>query len=148
MTDAQEEHPWGFEREPDIVSRFRIDGLKEDIQQVKVETREAVSAAMLGLKAAMSTLRDPSRGPDPDAAEDDDIRRLASIIERLAQRPPDNGYREAPKDSSIKGIIVGCTVAVIGSAVGLSYQFAAMRAEFTEWKQATEYRLQQLERRP
>lgn len=118
---------------------FRLDGMVDRLLE----------------KANMAMGRPDRDEPPVDyERDDDDIRRLAGIIERLAQRPPDNGYREAPKprENGLKGIIIGCTITIVSAgiigAVMLSNQFAALRAEFTEWKTATEYRLQQLERRP
>lgn len=103
-------------------------------------------------KARMAMAR-PERGPDPDIeSEDDDIRRLASIMERLAQRPPNNDYHEAHDDNSLKVIVVGCAIAILSAGIvgafSLSSQFSELRAEFSEWKKATDHRLEQLERRP
>lgn len=148
-----EEAPFltGMEREPETPAKsvFREDGFT---YRVAVEARDLARAAMDGLRSAMESRE---RGPDPDARldEDDDIRRLASIIERLAQRPPSNDYNEAPKpEGNLKAVVIGCTVTIVSAGIigviVLSNNFSALRAEFTEWKTATEYRLQQLERRP
>lgn len=93
------------------------------------------------------------RGPDPDyTPQDDDIRRLASIVERLAQRPPDNGYHEGPKDSNTNAVIIGCTItllcALVIGAVVFSNEFSAFKAQVLEWQKSTDRRLETLERRP
>lgn len=146
---AAEEMPWNFERKPEPAT-----------QEVTIETGKKVwrfdglldrwlAKAREGLEARQH------EGPPRDYAEDedDDIRRLAGIIERLAQRPPDNGYHEGPKpDSSLKTIIITCTASILTAGVIggiiLSNEFAALRAEVTEWKISTDRRLEALERRP
>lgn len=62
------------------------------------------------------------------------------------------GYREAPKrDGNLKAIIIGCTVTLLSAFVvgawKLSNDSAAIRAEFTEWKQATLRWMDQSDRR-
>jgi len=52
------------------------------------------------------------------------------------------GYHEAPKnENNLKAVIIGCTVTLLSAFVigawKLSNDSAAIRAEFTEWKQAT-----------
>jgi hypothetical protein len=129
------------------------------------ETTIAVSKKLFALdgmltrileKARMAMGR-PERGPDPDAdirdaRDDDDIRRLASIIERLVQRQPDNGYHEGPKESGLKAIVIGCTItllsAMIIAAFMLTNEFAAFKAQVNEWQKSTDRRLEMLERRP
>jgi len=107
-------------------------------------------------KARMAMSR-PERGPDPDVdirdlREDDDIRRLASLIERLVQRQPDNGYHEGPKDSNTKAVVIGCTVtllcAFVIGAIVFSNEFSAFKAQVLEWQKSTDRRLEMLERRP
>jgi hypothetical protein len=116
---------------------FRLDGMVERLLE----------------KARMAMGR-PDRGPDPDAdiREDDDIRRLAGIIERLSQRQPDNGYHEGPKESGLKAIVIGCTITLLSTmiiaAFMLTNEFAAFKAQVTEWQRSTDRRLEMLERRP
>jgi hypothetical protein len=115
---------------------FRLDGMVERLLD----------------KARMAMAR-PDRGPDPDyPQQDDDIRRLAGIIERLAQRQPDNGYHESRKDSGLKAIIIGCTITILSAgiigAIVFSNEFAAFRAQVTEWQKSTDRRLEILEKRP
>jgi hypothetical protein len=131
------------------------------------ETTIAVSKKLFALdgmltrileKARMAMGRpERERGPDPDAdlrddRDDDDIRRLASIIERLVQRQPDNGYHEGPKESGLKAIVIGCTItllsAMIIAAFMLTNEFAAFKAQVNEWQKSTDRRLEMLERRP
>lgn len=133
------------------VLRFKIDSMQSTIEQLKVKVSEASEAAMRGMRAAMKAVG--MRGPDPDYdPQDDDIRRLAGIIERLAQRPPDNGYHEAPKESGLKAIIVGCTITLLSTmiiaAFMLTNEFAAFKAQVNEWQKSTDRRLEMLERRP
>jgi len=92
-TDAQEEHPWGFEHRPEdesTLTRWRFDVLNEKIEQTTVHVKDAAKAAMLGLKAAMAQLG--ARGPDPDcdAQGDEDMRTLIKAfvdMARYAKRP-------------------------------------------------------------
>jgi len=114
---------------------FRLDGMVDRLLE----------------KARMAMAR-PDRGPDPDAdvREDDDIRRLAGIIERLAQRP--GGYNEAPKESGLKAVVIGCTITLLSTmiiaAFMLTNEFAAFKAQVTEWQRSTDRRLEMLERKP
>jgi hypothetical protein len=77
------------------------------------------------------------RGPE-DYAESDFERGMKAGAQY-------GGYREAPKhpknEGSLKTIIVGCTITLLSAVVigawKLSNDSAALRAELTEWKQAT-----------
>jgi hypothetical protein len=141
----------------DTLTRWRLDQLHARVDRLVIPVREAVQAAMAGLRAAMES-RKTDRYVDPDApiAEDDDIRRLAGIIERLAQRP--GGYNEAPKDGSLKAVIIGCTIAIVSAGIiaafTLSNQFAEFRGQVIAWQiaadktmAATSQRLDRLENR-
>lgn len=146
----------GMEREPvgtqkpqacdgDTLTRWRLDQLHEKIDRLTVPVRDAVQAAMNGLRAAMES-RKTDRYVDPDAQiddNDDDIRRLAGIIERLAQRP--GGYNEAPKDGSLKAVIIGCTIVIVSAGIiaafTLSNQFAEFRGQVIAWQIAADKRM-------
>jgi hypothetical protein len=114
----------GMEREPEKLCEttvhlgkkiFALDGMLERVLE----------------KARMAMGR-PDRGPDPDVPDDyndDDIRRLASIIERLASRPPSN-YNNGGSDSGdLKRWIAGVGAALAASGIiagwTLSNQVAA-----------------------
>jgi hypothetical protein len=116
----------------EAITRFRLDGLREHVGRIW--------AAMHG---------NEERGPQDYPPWDDERRILINIIRKQTESGG-GGYTEAPKGSNT--VIIGCTIAVISAGIvggiALSNQFAALRAEFSEWKTATEYRLQQLERRP
>lgn len=133
------------------VLRFQVDALQSKVEQIRLKASEVSEAAMRAVRAAMKAVG--MRGPDPGYdPQDDDIRRLAGIIERLAQRPPDNSYHEGPKESGLKAIVIGCTVtllsAMIIAAFMLTNEFAAFKAQVNEWQKATDRRLEMLERRP
>lgn len=133
------------------VLRFKVDALQSKVEQIRLKASEVSEAAMRAVRAAMKAVG--MRGPDPDyPPQDDDIRRLAGIIERLAQRQPDNSYHEGPKDSGLKAIVITCTASILTAGILggiiLSNEFAALRAQVTEWQKATDRRLDQLERRP
>lgn len=107
-------------------------------------------------KAKMAMVRPDRDEPPVDyARDDDDIRRLCGMLERIMQRPPDNGYREGPresKNSSIKAVILGCTIAILSAGIiggiALSNEFSALRAQVLQWQISTDRRLDNLERRP
>lgn len=123
MTSAAEEVPFvsAMEHEPPkfceqtvIVGKklFALDGMLTRV-----------------LEKAKMAMGMPDRGPDPDAnvRDDDDIRRLAHIIERLAQRPQ---YTNGGDDSGdIKKWIAGVGAALAASGIiagwTLSNQVAA-----------------------
>lgn len=70
------------------------------------------------LEKAKMAMGRPERGPDPDADiyEDDDIRRLAGILERLANRPHySNGGGDDSSD--IKKWIAGVGAALAASGI-------------------------------
>ena len=121
------------------------------IERIQLRVRDVKASAMKAVGNALKAVG--MRGPDPDyTPQDDDIRRLAGIIERLSQRQPDNGYHEGPKESGLKAIVIGCTVtllsAMIIAAFMLTNEFAAFKAQVNEWQKATDRRLEMLERRP
>lgn len=91
----------------------------------------------------------PERGPDDFEHDDRDLMKL--VTEALKVGARHGGYHEAPKGNGIKTVILTCTATIITAgilgAVVLSNEFSAMRAEFAEWKAATERRLDLLERR-
>jgi len=95
----------------------------------------------------MSSRGDPTRGPD-DYPHDADWKRI--VVEALRNRRGD--YNEAPKTNGIKTVILTCTATIITAGIiggiVLSNEFAALRAQVTEWQKATDRRLEALERRP
>lgn len=143
------EEALNFERPEDMarVGRhwWRLEVSAEKIKEVIAPLREQVEK-LKGLLMAQ-----PERGPVDYPAQDDDIRRLASIIERIAQRPPDNSYREAPRGSP-SAVMIGCTItllcAFVIGAVVFSNEFSAFKAQVLEWQKSTDRRLEVLERRP
>lgn len=113
---------------------FRIDGMVSRLlDSIGLVQKKALSMA--------------ERGPT-DYAED-----VESEFERgVRVGARYGGYREAPKgDGNLKTIIIGCTVTILSAFVigawKLSNDSAAIRAEFTEWKQATTRWMDQNERR-
>lgn len=118
---TSEEAPWNFEREPEKLCEttvkvgekiFRLDGMLERVLQ----------------KARMA-MGQPDQAPTDYERDDDDIRRLASIIERLAQRPPSNYSNGGDDSSDIKKWIAGVGAALAASGIiagwTLSNQVAA-----------------------
>lgn len=82
MSNAQSEVPFlaGMEREPetsqrvetncdDTLTRWKLDQLHEKVDRLTIPVREAVHAAMAGLRAAMASRAAEERGPDPDAVD-------------------------------------------------------------------------------
>lgn len=64
------------------------------------------------------------RGPDPDYEDEDDIHRLAGLIERLA-----GGYREAPKVEGWQKWLIGiCSALVPLCVVGGVVMYGKMSA--------------------
>lgn len=84
-----------------------------------------------------------------DPPQDDDIHRLAGIIERLIDN---SGYREAPQDNGLKSIVIGCTITILSAgiigALVFVNEFSAFRGQVSEWQKSTDRRLEQLEHRP
>lgn len=77
------------------------------------------------LEKARMAMGRPDRGPDPDVEvrDDDEIHRLASIIERLAQRPSSN-YSNGTDESNWKTIalfVMGFLQALILAFMGYIY---------------------------
>jgi hypothetical protein len=129
---------------------------KDDLHRVTIETGRKLWSLhgmthrileKLGV-AESKALALADRGPDPDYAEG-----AESEFERgMRAGIRFGGYREAPKgDGSLKAIIIGCTITILSAFVigawKLSNDSAAIRAEFTEWKQATTRWMDQNERR-
>lgn len=135
--------------------RFRIDGLqhrvKEITETVTVATERVVKAAKRAVDTAMKAVAD--RGPDPDwDREDDDIRRLAGIMERLANRPNQiNGDGEDSGNRRLLAWILTVTslLAVGGITGGIVMygEVASLRATVTQWQISSDRRQDQTERR-
>lgn len=63
---AQEEHPWNFERKPEsdtTVLRFEVDGLKAKVEDILVKTSDVAATAMKAVKHVMG-MTTPERGAD------------------------------------------------------------------------------------
>lgn len=128
---------------------------KEDLHQITIETGRKLWSLhgmthrileKLGI-AESKALALADRGPVDyaEGAESEFERGMRAGIRY-------GGYRESPKgDGSLKAIIIGCTITILSAFVigawKLSNDSAAIRAEFTEWKQATTRWMDQNERR-
>ncbi len=143
---ASDEVPFlsGMEREPVCEKTISVGK--------KLFTLDGMVDRLLGKARDAMESRAADRGPDPDAPDGDEERILIPVrlLDRLG-----NNYQEAPRpprESNLKAIVIGCTITIVSAgvigAIVLSNQFSALRAEFSEWKTATEHRLEQLERRP
>jgi hypothetical protein len=84
----------------------------------------------------------------PEDYEDDDLHRLAGILERRMSRG--GSYHES--DKSTKTVVIGVGVTLLAAFVlggwTLSTNFAALEAKVTAWKESTDRRLAILEQRP
>jgi hypothetical protein len=108
--EAALEMPWNFEREPKK--------LHETVVKVARDVFElsGLVERVLGSLKSRAAEQPPS---DYERDDDDDVRRLVSIIERLSDRPPSNDYNERPgkeKETSwTERILSACvTLVVIG----------------------------------
>jgi len=95
----------------------------------------------VGLIWAAAMQAEEPRGPLDYDAFADERRLLINIIRKQTEKGGGNNYNEAPKESRLMAVVVGCTVTllcafIIGSVV-FSNQFSALQAQVTEWKQAT-----------
>lgn len=106
--------------------------MKEDWHEVTVKVESLgrkVFAADSMLAELLKKLRSMlhARGPDPDfASPDDDIRRLAHLIERLSRRPFNNGDGDGGDLRKwIAGVGVVLAAAFIAGGWTLSNQVAA-----------------------
>lgn len=100
----------------------------------------------------MATISDPNRGPADYDEREDTLRLLISIIRKQTEGAGGGNYNEAPKESNIKAVMIGCTItllcAFIIGAVVFSNDFSSFKAQMTEWQKSTDRRLDELERRP
>lgn len=161
---ASEEHPFisAMERKPEeTLLAWRLsqldekaDRLGEKVDRITVPVKDAVRAAMEGLKAAMNN--DRGRDPDYDDTEDLIYRAAKAGAAAGAQF---GGYHEGPKDSASRTVIVSCTIAIISAFIVGAWQ-VSMRVTAVEtqvkndadsqarWQAATDRRLDRLEARP
>lgn len=112
----------------------------------KVFTADGMLDTLLGKVRTMLN----TRGPEDYEKNERDLQSL--ILEAVKVGARHGGYQEAPRpDSSLKAVIIGCTITLLSAgAIGawkLSNDSAAIRAEFTEWKQATLRWMEQSEKR-
>lgn len=129
-TGSAEEVPFlsAMEREPPKEDWHEVTVTVENFGR-KIFTADGMLAELL--KRLRNALN--ARGPDPDYPEqDDDIRRLAHLIERLASRPPSPPMRNGDDDGDgrdLKKWLAGvAAVLAVGFIVGgwtISNQVAA-----------------------
>lgn len=142
----------GMEREPEAIATapayhdvtVTLDSLSKRVWRADgfvAHLLESLSALGARVRALASM---PERGPE-DFTTNDFERGM-----RAAARY--GGYREAPKpENNLKAVVIGCTCTLLSAFVlgawKLSNDSAAIRAEFTEWKQATTRWMDQVDRR-
>jgi hypothetical protein len=150
-----EEMPFlsAMERRPEETLRaWRLDA--ERAKRCAVPANDAVHSAIKDVKTAM--LNERGRDPDYDDTEDLIYRAAKAGAAAGAQY---GGYREGPKESASRTVIISCTVALI-SAFMLGAWQVSMRVTAVEtqvkndadsqarWQAATDRRLDRLEARP
>ena len=99
------------------VLRFKIDGAREAVEQLRLKVSEVSQAAMRGMKAAMSALGD--RGPDPDYDENEDEKRLLIRIIRDQARNG-GGHGSVNGGNTNKWILGIVGVLIAGGIFGLT----------------------------
>lgn len=105
----------------EIVCRFREDSM---LHRLHLKAQEVSAAALKAVDRAMEAVS--ARGPDPDYEDDQDIRRLASIIERLAQRPSGNHYSNG--NGMSKGIASALWTLVVTGIIGVIVMYGRLAA--------------------
>lgn len=157
MTTDTQEMPLNFSRDgdplptdtvdPEKLGRalFTLDGI---VQRIRLVAEEALARA----KALAMGSRD--RGPDDYDTEDDDIRRLASIMERLVNRT--NNYNNGDGDSGgssrrlLAWILTVTSLLAVGGITGgvvMYGEVSSLKASVTQWQIANDRRMDQTERR-
>lgn len=146
MTTQEVPFVAGMEREPEA-RIFRLGGMVERIIAVAEDCLARSKAMAMGPR---------DRGPDPDidSREDEDIRRLASIMERLANRS--NNYNNGDGDDEggnrrlLAWILTVTSLLAVGGIAGgivMYGEVASLRATVTQWQIANDRRMDQTERR-
>lgn len=148
---TSEEH-LNFEREPESTETrigkhlWKLDISAEKIKETIAPLREAVEK----LKGVL--MARPDRAPDDYETQDDDIRRLASILERLVSRPSyNNGDSEDGGSRRLLAWILTVTsllaVGGIGGGIVMYGEVSSLKASVTQWQIANDRRMDQTERR-
>lgn len=147
------EEAWNFERAPDPEAvrigqhLWKLDISAERIKEAVAPLRDVVEK-LKGLMMAR-----PDRSPEDYDTQDDDIRRLASILERLVSRP--SNYNNGDNDDGgsrrlLAWILTVTSLLAVGGITGgvIMYgEVSSLKASVTQWQIATERRLDRLENR-
>ncbi len=109
---------------------------------------DALKAHVKRLWAAMQG--DPERGPVDYPPWDDERRILVNIIRRQSENGGGNNYNESGSYllKWILGVLSMLAVAVIVGGVSTYGRLTSLESKVSEWKEATDRRLDALERKP
>lgn len=131
-TEAQEEHPWGFEHKPEDESP------KPSWHEMRVTVKAAdifrgdglLSTLIHKIRMAMGMLPDPERVADYEL--ENDLERGIRIGRGMAPRSYNNGGDEGSiKRWHLLLAVVGVVLPIIGAAWSLSMQISAQSAMIT-----------------